>query len=536
MSYDGTGSLSYGEYRKAIEKGKPLTKGQIESIVEAAVQMGLQKDYKFKVPIMVLGHEKQKMDQMGADTPLDPFDPMVQLLGLQSGLPIGKYKFLEIVDHGVVGAVHCANGYTADGGRCNKELRWECRLEHEGTGKIFPIGRECVKHIFEEHPIIDTALEVLKGIENKVNNINRRKRLRDMIGDLLDTIHKIDPRHWFTREAGEWRTILRSGVRTPSSISYEKAQEFVDKWTPQELAKLASSVKQQIADYQSRYNTTITLPEYKDRPTRNQPIHQAKRGVRAHKNLAPQPSPQPQPSPAPQAPAPQPQAPMAFQQQQPADIAAKLGTLAQLEPFKGFDQSGVPHLVVKVKSVTPKLSGALEVGIEDCTGEEAVLALFAQEKTLDPQVGDVLKLEGCYCKVYKGNKQITSGKGRGTIKKIQSASPSQVQTVQVPVPAQTPEPEPEPEEEEEDDLEEQQMVETANRMEELLGLESESEPEEEEEEEESEEGDDEISHRIEVLGDDVVIEIGDIAEIMSPLKAIFIAQDILRALTEFHQE
>ncbi len=396
------------------EEGQ-LSKEQLEAIVEAALENGLGGSYEAKVPIMAIGHEILKMNNRGMEWTLED-NPLIELTGLGNALPTGEYEFVEVIDHGGA-ALTCANGSNVKGARCGKEIRWECRVKHVQTGQEFGVGRICIKEVFGEHPIIEMALLVLSKIEGRVNKVIKMRKLREMIADLIDEIHAIDPTHIFTYTAEKYRKALRTG-RGLTTITYKKAEEFKEHWTEEALEELKQKVEEKCQTSSSFRWTIDRAQQNPQSSTKSQPMPKSKRGVKAMQTGI-----IPKPAPAPIVPSAPPTAPAA-----PAPAALTMtSTKPQLTGSLDLIQknSTFGTLIVRIESVDEVLETrrgeVVFCKIEDRSGKYATLGLWIKEIELDPKPDDIFKIENGWCKVYKGTKNITSGMRNGTVEKIWSA-------------------------------------------------------------------------------------------------------------------
>ena len=390
------------------EEGQ-LSKEQLEAIVEAALENGLGGSYEAKVPIMAIGHEILKMNNRGMEWTLED-NPLIELTGLGNALPTGEYEFLAVIDHGGA-ALTCANGSNVKGARCGKEIRWECRVKHVQTGQEFGVGRVCIKEVFGEHPIIEMALLVLSKIEGRVNKVIKMRNLREMIGDLVDEIHTIDPYHTFTHNtAKKFRRALRTG-RGLTTITYKKAEAFKEHWTAEALEELKQKVEdkcQTSSSYRWQLDQTQQRPEPS---TKDQPMPKSKRGVQPMQTGI-----MPKSAPAPIVPSAPPTAPLQTMTSKPQ----LNGSIDLIQKNSTFGT-----LVVRIESVDELMETrrgkVVFCKIEDRYGKYATLGLWIKEIELDPKPDDIFKIEDGWCKVYQGTKNISSGMRNGTVEKIWSA-------------------------------------------------------------------------------------------------------------------
>ena len=390
------------------EEGQ-LSKEQLEAIVEAALENGLGGSYEAKVPIMAIGHEILKMNNRGMEWTLED-NPLIELTGLGNALPTGEYEFLAVIDHG--GAVlTCANGSNVKGARCGKEIRWECRVKHVHTGQEFGVGRVCIKEVFGEHPIIEMALLVLSKIEGRVNKVIKMRKLREMIGDLVDEIHTIDPLHAFTYTVEKYRKALRTG-RGLTTITYKKAEEFKEHWTKEALEELRQKVEEK-CQISSSFRWTIDRARQNPQPsTKSQPMPKSKRGVQAMQTGI-----IPKSAPAPIVPSAPPTAPLQTMTSTKPQLTGSIDLIQKNSTFV--------TLIVRIESVDAPLETrrgeVVFCKIEDRYGKYATLGLWIKEIELDPKPDAIFKIENGWCKVYQGTKNITSGMRNGTVEKIWSA-------------------------------------------------------------------------------------------------------------------
>ncbi len=391
------------------EEGQ-LSKEQLEAIVEAALENGLGGSYEAKVPIMAIGHEILKMNNRGMEWTLED-NPLIELTGLGNALPTGEYEFLAVIDHGGA-ALTCANGSNVKGARCGKEIRWECRVKHVHTGQEFGVGRICIKEVFGEHPIIEMALLVLSKIEGRVNKVIKMRKLREMIADLVDEIHTIDPLHAFTYTVQKYRKALRTG-RGLTTITYKKAEEFKEHWTEEALEELKQKVEEKCHISTSFRWIIDRARQRPESSTKSQPMPKSKRSVQAMQTGIIF-----KPAPAPIVPSAPPTAPL-----QTMTTTTKPQLNGSLDLIQKNSTFGT--LIVRIESVDELLETrrgeVVFCNIEDRYGKYATLGLWIKEIELDPKPDDIFKIEDGWCKVYNGTKNISSGMRNGTVKKIWSA-------------------------------------------------------------------------------------------------------------------
>lgn len=419
-----------------------FSKTQIRRVIDAALSAGVGKNYEGKVNVMVAIDYLNEMEQKGSQT-TKKWSPFVELVGADQGWDSGTYKLLNIVDYG--GSMkRCQNGSNAAGNACNHEIRWVFEVEHVQTGTKYEIGSVCIYRIMGDFPIAQVMIDLLMRIRGAVDKNVKVRKLRAELGDILDQIYEIDPYGWLTYEEHKWRRQIRNGTHlgqmpygyTKSTVAKTTMVSIKEKWTDERLETLKTHVAQRLQERQ-KHNPSFSLPVRAGyQPTKDIPA--LKEDKKMKQNNTNQNSARPQAAPAQNSVTPTTLNQFGLQ-----------GTISQF-PMK----TKVHYLEVVVTEVLPKerKGTVLPLKVEDSAGAKAMMELYGDQVDLDPQVNDVMVVDGGWIKTkryYSNNKFVgnrvvlTSGSTHygGTIEKKEQSLSEAAATIEV---VQAPAPQPQP--------------------------------------------------------------------------------------------
>lgn len=217
------------QIKETIDLQKYLTRDQIEEIIDMAIDYNPYKgkgSYEGKLSMKLL---RDALYTQGHE-----FENQFSFNGNEV-IPKGSYELIDEIDLGApVGK--CENY------GCGHPIRFEEHIRHKESGRTFIVGNVCVTKLLGEHDLIQIAVSLLSKISRQLDRLNKAKKIEEILGDLPETLKKIDPEGKFTHTE---RIFFRSVEMAQSKITIKQAQEIKQRWPLDKFTELIIKVRQE---------------------------------------------------------------------------------------------------------------------------------------------------------------------------------------------------------------------------------------------------------------------------------------------------